>query len=201
MADRKDKPMERDNKKYLNKLDTQYFIDRIREQIAYLGSTECGIGLKEQLRELKKVREQTNGLRDVFWLFDVGQIMEISADLDKRIAEVERMLRGNKRFMTLHDFVQVFKGGACISIEGFCEEEHYDYFALPPEEQEDFSGNNPNGYIPSCLEKEPWYEQIEYRKVKRIIVIGGGMYKTELCIKLEKEETPGAATPRESSKQ
>lgn len=102
--------------------------------------------------------------------------------------------------MTLNDFMQVFKGGACISIEGYCEEERYDYFALPDRDEEDFSGNNPNRYVPSCLEKEPWYEQVRYRKVKRIVVMGDEMCKRELYIELEKEETPGAATPGESGK-
>ena len=35
------------------------------------------------------------------------------------------------------------------------------------------------------LKKEPWYAEIKNRKVKRIVTIGGGMYKVETCIELE----------------
>lgn len=87
--------------------------------------------------------------------------------------------------MTLNDLMKVYTGNACISIDGYCEEESYDYYALPDEEEEDFSGNNPNHYIPTCLAREKWYKIIKDRKVKSMTVIGGGMYKVELCIKLE----------------
>ena len=30
--------------------------------------------------------------------------------------------------MTLEEFLQNYGGGACISIEGYCEEENYDFF-------------------------------------------------------------------------
>lgn len=30
--------------------------------------------------------------------------------------------------MTVKEFLQNYGGNECVSIEGYCEEEHYDYF-------------------------------------------------------------------------
>lgn len=99
--------------------------------------------------------------------------------------------------MTLSEFLKNYGNNACISIEGYCEEERYDYVALPSWvqdeddmaefEAEELSGNNPNHYIPSCLFKEPWWDKVKDREVVHWNIIGGGMYKVELCIELGKE--------------
>lgn len=90
--------------------------------------------------------------------------------------------------MTLRNFIKLYQGDAYISIEGYCEEVSYDYYILPDKNIEDFSGNNPNNYIPSCLAREPWWDEVKNRQVIEFSIIGGGMYNTELCIKLEGNE-------------
>lgn len=79
--------------------------------------------------------------------------------------------------MTLYEFLRLHEGGvACVSIAEnetsikkqkiqYCEEEN----------QEDI------------LESE-WFEKIANRRVKRFCVIGGGMYKVELCIEVASED-------------
>nr|WP_148873729.1 hypothetical protein [Serratia marcescens] len=93
--------------------------------------------------------------------------------------------------MTLTEFIKAYNGNACISIEGYCKEEEYDYYLLPRDErgeldEEEFSGDNPNHYIPKCLEKEPWWGEVKDRKVDNFNVIGGGMYEVELYIILDR---------------
>lgn len=88
--------------------------------------------------------------------------------------------------MTLRNFIKLFRGDACISIEGYCEEKRYDYYLMPKKEDEDFLGNNPNHYIPTCLAKELWWDEVKNCQVKKFLIIGGGLYQTELCIYLEK---------------
>lgn len=74
--------------------------------------------------------------------------------------------------MTLREFLELHEGGVandCVSIaEGsrgirhqYCEEESQEYI----------------------LESE-WFEKIADRAVVRFCVIGGGMYKVELCIEV-----------------
>jgi len=87
--------------------------------------------------------------------------------------------------MVLREFLKTYGNGACISIEGYCEGKRYDYLELPDENEEDFSGNNPNGYVPRCLAKESWYEEVKDRKIKRWNIIGGGGCRVELTIELE----------------
>ena len=87
--------------------------------------------------------------------------------------------------MTLRNFIKMYRGGATLSIKGYCEETRYDYYLLPDKDVEDFSGNNPNGYVPSCLAREPWWEEVKNRQVLQFGVIAGGTYTTELCIYLE----------------
>ncbi len=87
--------------------------------------------------------------------------------------------------MTLNDLMKVYTGNACISIEGYCEEEEYDYYLLPDSEEEDFSGNNPNDYIPSCLAKEPWWEEVKNRQIENFSIIGGGLERAELYVCLK----------------
>lgn len=87
--------------------------------------------------------------------------------------------------MKLCELMKVYNGNACISIDGYCEEESYSYYTLPNEDEEDFKGENQNSYIPSCLELEPWYRDIKDKEVSRVSIIGGGMYKVEMRIELE----------------
>lgn len=87
--------------------------------------------------------------------------------------------------MSLGDLMNVYTGNACITIDGYCEEMKYDYYTMPDEDEEAFSSDNPNHYTMSCIAKESWYEQIKDRTIAALTVIGGGMYKTEMYIKLE----------------
>lgn len=85
--------------------------------------------------------------------------------------------------MSLKEFFENYDGNAIISIEGYCEEASYDYYTEVDEEW--LSDDNPNHYKPSCLAKESWWEEIKDRRVKSWGVIGGGIYKVEIMIKLE----------------
>lgn len=87
--------------------------------------------------------------------------------------------------MTLRNFIKLYTGNACISIEGYCEEKRYDYYLKPSKDDEDFSGNNPNHYVPTCLAMESWWEEVKNRQVKSFGIIGGGTEPTELWITLE----------------
>ena len=56
------------------------------------------------------------------------------------------------------------------------------------EVDEDYlSDDNPNHYKPTCIAKEPWWNEVKDRKIKKWNIIGGGMYKIELWIDLEEE--------------
>lgn len=98
--------------------------------------------------------------------------------------------------MKLHEFMRTYSGNAGISIGNYCESETYDYYLMPLNEwgepdEEIFSGNNPNHYIPSCLEKEPWWKDIADKAVVQWCIIGGGTYSVELCIELGLEDSAG----------
>lgn len=89
--------------------------------------------------------------------------------------------------MTLEYFLKLYNGNALLTIEGYCEEEHYDYVSLPElaedyEDIRDFAEN----YKLSCIFNEQWWEKARDREVSSFSVIGGQMYKTELFITLEK---------------
>lgn len=68
--------------------------------------------------------------------------------------------------MTVQEFLQNYGGNECVSIEGYCEEKHYDY-------------------KPTCIAEEPWWNEVKDREIKEWNIIGGGMYKVELWIDLE----------------
>ena len=40
---------------------------------------------------------------------------------------------------------------------------------------------------PNCIAKEPWWNEVKDREIKKWNIIGGGMYKVELWIDLEEE--------------
>ena len=87
--------------------------------------------------------------------------------------------------MTVEEFLQNYGGNKCVSIEGYCEEASYDYYA---EVDEDYlSDANPNHYKLTCIAKEPWWNEVKDREIKEWNIIGGGMYKVELWIDLEEE--------------
>lgn len=70
--------------------------------------------------------------------------------------------------MTVNSLMKVLADGcACFSIKPYCEE-----YGQGLEE----------------LKKEKWYPEIKNREVKRIVTIGGGMYKVETIIELEREK-------------
>ncbi len=87
--------------------------------------------------------------------------------------------------MTVQEFLQNYGGNECVSIEGYCEEKHYDYFREADEWE--LSDDNPNHYKPTCIAEEPWWNEVKDREIKEWNIIGGGMYKVELCIYLEEE--------------
>lgn len=75
--------------------------------------------------------------------------------------------------MTLENFMELHDGGvACVSIYEYTDGKKHQY--CEEENQEDI------------LDAE-WFEKIAQREVKRFCVIGGGMYKVELCIELREE--------------
>ena len=51
--------------------------------------------------------------------------------------------------MAVKEFLQNYGGNECVSIEGYCEEEHYDYFREADEWE--LSDDNPNHYKPTCI--------------------------------------------------
>lgn len=88
--------------------------------------------------------------------------------------------------MMLEDFLKLYNGNAVITIEGYCNEEHYDYVALPEwveddKDIEEFSGN----YKSSCIFNESWWKEARDREVSFFSVIGGETHKAELFISLE----------------
>lgn len=87
--------------------------------------------------------------------------------------------------MSLEEFIKMYDGNASITIEGYCNRKEYDYYLLTEKDIEDFSGNNPNHYIPACLERETWWDEVKDRKVARFAVIGSGIYMMELSVYLE----------------
>lgn len=87
--------------------------------------------------------------------------------------------------MTVEEFLQNYGGNECVSIKGYCEEEYYDNFREADEWE--LSDDNCNHYKPTCIAKEPWWNEVKDRKIKKWNIIGGGMYKVELWIDLEEE--------------
>lgn len=85
--------------------------------------------------------------------------------------------------MDLEDFLCIYGGNACISIEGYCEEKSYDYYREADEWE--LSDNNPNHYKPTCIALEPWWNEVKCREVVEWNIIGGGSYPLELWIKLD----------------
>lgn len=68
--------------------------------------------------------------------------------------------------MKLYELMDILDDGcACFSILPYCEE---------------------YGCGIDDLMEEPWYEKIKNMEVKRVVTIGGGMYKVETCIELQK---------------
>ena len=86
--------------------------------------------------------------------------------------------------LKLKDFIEIYGGGACISIDGYCEEASFDYYTVP-DDPDALSNNNPNHYQPTCLQLAPWWDEVKDRQVKRFNVLGGGMYPLALSVELE----------------
>lgn len=86
--------------------------------------------------------------------------------------------------ITLEDFIELYGGSACISIEGYCEETRFDYYTIPSD-PDALSNDNPNHYQPTCLQLTPWWNEVKGRQVKRFNILGGGIYPLELYIDLE----------------
>ena len=87
--------------------------------------------------------------------------------------------------MTVEEFLQSYGGNKCVTIEGYCEEENYDYYT----DVDDYylSDDNPNHYMPACITKEPWWNEVKNREIKNWNIIGGDMYKVELYIELKEK--------------
>lgn len=67
--------------------------------------------------------------------------------------------------MKLNELLRVMDDGTtCFSINPYCEEYR-------------------DGI--KSLKEEDWYQEIQDKNVKRIVTIGGGMYKVETCIEIE----------------
>ena len=116
----------------------------------------------------------------------LGMIKIFMAHKEKNNRQERGFLRKTKvEKMTIKEFLQNYGGNECVSIEGYCEEEHYDYFREADEWE--LSDDNPNHYKPTCIAKEPWWNEVKDREIKEWNIIGGGMYKVELWIDLEEE--------------
>lgn len=87
--------------------------------------------------------------------------------------------------MKLKNFMKLYTGNASITIDGYCDEERYDYYLLPPKEVEDFSGDNQNRYIPPCLELESWWDEVKDLQVDIFSILNGRHGGRELYIKLK----------------
>ena len=89
--------------------------------------------------------------------------------------------------ITLEDFIQLYDGSACLTIDGFCDEMRYDYYMVP-DDPDDLSADNPNHYQPTCLALEPWWPDVRFCYVKSFKVLpDDGCYSTELIIHLEED--------------
>lgn len=75
--------------------------------------------------------------------------------------------------MTVKEFLQNYGGNECVSIEGYCEEEHYDYFREADEWE--LSDDNPNHYKPTCIAKESWWNEVKDREIKECIKSNYGL--------------------------
>lgn len=85
--------------------------------------------------------------------------------------------------MTLVEFLESYGGNACISIDGYCEEEKYDFWT--DVEDWELSDDNPNHYKPTCITRESWWSKVKDREIKSWNIIGGGCYPVELIVDLE----------------
>lgn len=85
--------------------------------------------------------------------------------------------------MTVEEFLQSYGGNKCVSIKGYCEEEEYDYYT----DVDDYYLSDDNHYIPACIIKESWWNEVKNREIKNWNIIGGGMYKVELYIELKEK--------------
>lgn len=68
--------------------------------------------------------------------------------------------------MSLEEFLENYKGCACISIENYCDEQSYDLYPI---------------------KNEPWWNEVKDRKVTAWDIIGGGIYPVELIIEIERQ--------------
>lgn len=68
--------------------------------------------------------------------------------------------------MSLEEFLENYKGYACITIEDYCDEQSDDLYPI---------------------KNEPWWNEVKDRKVKAWYIIGGGIYPVELDIELESQ--------------
>lgn len=85
--------------------------------------------------------------------------------------------------MKVEELLQSYGGNECVSIEGYCEEVYYDYFGEADELE--MSDDTTNHYKPTCIAKEPWWNEVKDKEVKEWNILGGGMYKVELWIVLK----------------
>ncbi|WP_432628778.1 hypothetical protein [Brotaphodocola sp.] len=85
--------------------------------------------------------------------------------------------------MTLEEFLQSYGGNVCISIDGYCEEENYDFWT----DVEDWrlSEDNSNHYKSTCIVRESWWNEVKDKEIESWNIIGGGIDKIELWVKLE----------------
>lgn len=87
--------------------------------------------------------------------------------------------------MTLEDFLKLYNGNAAITIEGYCDEEPYDYVTPPRWFECGTKTEEPYGNRPSCIFKEQWWEDVKDREVYFFSITGGETHKAELFISLE----------------
>lgn len=86
--------------------------------------------------------------------------------------------------MTLKNFFENYDGTDLVSIDGYVEEGHYDFFKQVPESW--LSDDNPNHYKPTTIVDAPWWSEAKNRNIKSWKIIGGFQNApTEIFIELE----------------
>ena len=79
--------------------------------------------------------------------------------------------------MTVSEFLKTFTNSARISIEGYCEENSYEYLALPSwaDTIEEFDEECSRIYNRKydCIFYEKWWDDVKDKEIKEWSVLGG----------------------------
>lgn len=82
--------------------------------------------------------------------------------------------------MTLESFLKSFCGSACITIKGYCEELHYDYY-----HEVAWNSRCGQSLLFFCIVRESWWNEIKDKSISYWFSTGSEDYGSELFITLE----------------